>query len=124
MKEKFYVNSDERTCRVTLECEEGSFTGIATCSEGDNFVPELGLDIAYKRALLQVKQADVKQFQDEVKSYSDQINTFIEMLRKFTKARRKLNNAKKCLTALYREIHDLTQDLDSETDAEKTFSLA
>ena len=110
MTQKFYVNSDERVCRVTLECEEGSFTGIATCSENDQFNVETGVLLAQKRALLQVKQADIKQFQSELNSYSDQINGFIEALKGYAKAKRKLNNAKKCLTELYREINVLTTE--------------
>lgn len=114
MKEKFYVNSDERTCRVTLECEEGSFTGIATCSENDKFDPELGLDIAYKRALLQVKQVDIKEFQKELKTYADQIESYVETFRAYAKARRKLNRAKACQEELYREIAVLTEDYETE----------
>lgn len=109
MTEKIYVNSDERVCRVTLECEEGSFTGIATCSEGDRFDFDLGLALAYKRALLQVKRADIKVFQKETKEYADQIEAFINIFRGYAKAERKLKRAKQCQASLYREIDALTK---------------
>jgi len=115
MTQKFYVNSDERTCRVTLECDEGTFNGIATCSEEDKFDVIRGLAIANKRALLQVKQADIRQFNEEVKSYEDRINELLDVAKKYGRAKRKLNAAKKCLSDLYHEIHLLTQDDENTT---------
>ena len=115
MTEHYYVNSEERTCRVTLECEEGTFNGIATCSNEDKFDIDKGIALAFKRALLQVKQADIREFNNEVNSYNDQIKELLEVAKRYAKAKRKLNRAKACLSDLYREIDYLTHEVENTT---------
>jgi hypothetical protein len=60
------INEEKRIVTVTLSCEEGTFKGVAKCLKSDHFDPAIGEKIAYKRALLQVKKADIDIFKKEM----------------------------------------------------------
>ena len=109
MEEKIFVNSDENLCQVTLICDEGTFVGKATCSSEDKFDVNRGLELARKRALVQVKNADLKIFNEKLRELEDRKNEIMEFVRQYKRAKDRQEKAKKCLTELYREIGELTK---------------
>lgn len=46
MEQEIFVDSRQNLCKVTLKCDEGTFTGIATCMNEDKFDVEKGLELA------------------------------------------------------------------------------
>ena len=63
---KFFVNEDKKAvvCLITITRHKGlpnqTFIGKAKCSPSDTFDVEKGKDIAYVRALLKLKKAEVQ----------------------------------------------------------------
>lgn len=109
MEEKIFVNSDENLCQVTLICDEGTFVGKATCSSEDKFDVQRGLELARKRALVQVKNADLKIFNEKLREFEERKNEIMEFVRQYKRAKNRQEKAKQCLSNLYREIGELTK---------------
>lgn len=124
MTKRVDVNSKKRTVTVTLTCDEGVFKGVAKCLESDNFDAEIGEQIAYKRALLQVKKVDIDIFKKEMEACNEMLNK-VEVL-KIRQRRAKANykKAKAQLSNIHAEIEKLKQAEQTITKETPKTSLA
>lgn len=107
MTKSVELNKEKRTVTVTLTCEEGTFKGVAKCLKTDHFDPAIGEQIAYKRALLQVKKADIDIFKKEIDA-CEQVLKQVEVLKKRQrKAKANYKKAKAQLSNIHAEIEKL-----------------
>lgn len=107
MTKSVELNKEKRTVTVTLTCEEGTFKGVAKCLKTDHFDPAIGEQIAYKRALLQVKKADIDIFKKEIDA-CEQVLKQVEVLKKRQrKAKANYKKAKAQLSNIHAEIQKL-----------------
>lgn len=107
MTKSVELNKEKRTVTVTLTCEEGTFRGVAKCLKSDNFDPAIGEQIAYKRALLQVKKADIDIFKKEMEA-CEQVLKQVEVLKKRQRrAKANYKKAKAQLSNIHAEIEKL-----------------
>jgi hypothetical protein len=101
------INEEKRIVTVTLTCEEGTFKGVAKCLKSDRFDPAIGEKIAYKRALLQVKKADIDIFKKEMEA-CEQVLKQVEVLKKRQRrAKANYKKAKAHLSNIHAEIEKL-----------------
>lgn len=63
MEIKYYSNSEKGCVVCKIKCREGSFTGKAKCHPEDTFNIKIGEQIAYKKALIKLKNCDKKELQ-------------------------------------------------------------
>lgn len=107
MTKNVEINEEKRIVTVTLTCEEGTFRGVAKCLKSDRFDPAIGEKIAYKRALLQVKKADIDIFKKEMEA-CEQVLKQVEVLKKRQrKAKANYKKAKAQLSNIHAEIEKL-----------------
>lgn len=107
MTKNVEINEEKRIVTVTLTCEEGTFRGVAKCLKSDRFDPSIGEKIAYKRALLQVKKADIDIFKKEMEA-CEQVLKQVEVLKKRQRrAKANYKKAKAQLSNIHAEIEKL-----------------
>lgn len=112
------IDEVKRTVTVTLTCDEGTFKGVAKCLKSDNFDPSIGENIAYKRALLQVKKVDIDIFKKEMDA-CEYVLKQVEVLKKRQRrAKANYKKAKAQLSNIHAEIEKLKHV--TETVVEKT----
>jgi hypothetical protein len=110
-----HVDKENGIVKVTMSCDEGTFHGIAKCLPKDEFDVERGTKIAYKRALLQVKQADIKQFRNELNKIEKQIHFLNRLQIEERRLKKHIKKAKKQLSNIYKEIETLSNEETNET---------
>lgn len=123
MTKSVELNKEKRTVIVTLTCEEGTFKGVAKCLKTDHFDPAIGEQIAYKRALLQVKKADIDIFKKEIDA-CEQVLKQVEVLKKRQrKAKANYKKAKAQLSNIHAEIQKLKHATETVVNETQQASL-
>lgn len=123
MTKSVELNKEKRTVTVTLTCEEGTFKGVAKCLKTDHFDPAIGEQIAYKRALLQVKKADIDIFKKEMDA-CEQVLKQVEVLKKRQrKAKANYKKAKAQLSNIHAEIEKLKHATETVVNETQQASL-
>lgn len=123
MTKSVELNKEKRTVTVTLTCEEGTFKGVAKCLKTDHFDPAIGEQIAYKRALLQVKKADIDIFKKEIDA-CEQVLKQVEVLKKRQrKAKANYKKAKAQLSNIHAEIQKLKHATETVVNETQQASL-
>lgn len=123
MTKSVELNKEKRTVTVTLTCEEGTFKGVAKCLKTDHFDPAIGEQIAYKRALLQVKKADIDIFKKEIDA-CEQVLKQVEVLKKRQrKAKANYKKAKAQLSNIHAEIEKLKHATETVVNETQQASL-
>lgn len=110
MKTNTHVDKENGIVKVTMSCDEGTFYGIAKCLPKDEFDLERGRKIAYKRALLQVKQEDIKKFKNELNKVEKQIQFLNRLQIEERRLKKHIKKAKKQLSNIYKEIETLSHE--------------
>ena len=109
MTKNVEINEEKRTVTVTLTCDEGIFKGVAKCLESDHFDPVIGEQIAYKRALLQVKKVDIDIFKKEMEACDEILNKVAVLKIRQRRAKANYKKAKAQLSNIHAEIEKLKQ---------------
>lgn len=108
MNTEYNVDYEKKTVTAVMTCDEGRFIGTARCQPCDSFDVELGKQIAYKRALLQVKKYDINTFRKEINFMDNLLEKMDKVDERRKKVKKHLKTAKKQLSNIHKEIEKLS----------------
>lgn len=104
----YTIDLQERTVTCRMICDEGTFIGTAQCMKTEPFDEEVGRELAYKRALLQVKKHDIAIFKKKVEQYEEALTASKNIEKRLAKYKKFYKQAKAQLSNIHVGIEKLS----------------
>lgn len=92
---KYTVQGTTIRCIITTKCRfhyVKTYIGIARLNPQDSYNEEVGKQIAYKRALLQVKKEDIKLYENYIKTFQREHDNYHKQLSTYHKIKAQIED--------------------------------